>query len=156
MSEASVHLLETLGSVQAPGADADIMFLGSNPRETLAHYRLLFPTLVAYRGGLFVEPAFDRSLVDGLLDQSEFDGGVVDIATAEEATNGVGLLYEGEKPDEPVFHAEIARANAEAIGWVWRRWILETYGREVEVVTAIEGPDCCYVTFRSVSTEAPR
>jgi hypothetical protein len=151
VSEESRALLDALHPPGVTGQDEDVLFLGSNPREALAHYRILFPELIAYRGGLFAEKRFDQTLVDDLFDQAKLGGedAASIIAIAEETTNGVGLLFEGEKPDEPVFDADLARANAEAIGWVWKRWIRDTYAVEIEIVTCIEDQDACYVTFRS-------
>lgn len=145
MSEESQALLTVLHPPGVPGEDDDVRFYGSNQRETLAHYRLLFPALISYRGGLFVERQFDQQLVDSLFDQAEFDTGESMVATAEETINSVGLLNEGETG----FDHDVVRANAEAIGWVWKRWLRETYSVEIEVLTAIVDADQCYVTFRS-------
>lgn len=150
MSEESQALLAALAAPEAPGDDQDIVYLGSNPRETLAHYRILFPELISYRGGLFVEKQFDQRIVDDLFDQAEFGGGESAIHQAEESLNGFGLLFEGEN-EEPVFDPAIAAANAEAIGWIWKRWVRETYGVDIQPVACIEGLDACYVTFRSLS-----
>lgn len=148
MSEDSQALIKALHPPGVPGEDDDIRFYGSNQRETLAHYRLLFPELISYRGGLFVERQFDKVLIDGLFDQAEFDTGESPIATAEETINSVGLLNEGE--DDP--DLAVAQANADAIGWVWKRWLRETYAVEIEVVTAIIDANQCYVTFHSIQT----
>lgn len=148
MSEESASLVAALHPPGVPGEDDDVRFYGSNQRETLAHYRLLFPELISYRGGLFVERSFDKSLVDGLFDQAEFDTGESPIPTAEETINSVGLLNEGEE----VFDMAVVKANAAAIAWVWRRWVRETYGLEIDVVTSIISADECYLTFRSIPT----
>lgn len=146
MSEASQALVRALHPPGVPGDDDDVRFYGSNQRETLAHYRLLFPELISYRGGLFVESRFDQLLIDDLFDQAKFDGCEPDIAAAEETINSVGLLNEGEES----FDLTLAQANAEAIGWVWRRWIRETYALEIDLVTSVVDADQCYITFRSV------
>ena len=146
MSAESQALVEALHPPGVPGDDDDVRFYGSNQRETLAHYRLLFPELISYRGGLFVESRFDQAMIDDLFDQAVFDGGEPDLATAEETINSVGLLNEGEEH----FDLELASANAEAIGWVWRRWIRETYALEIDLVTSVVDVDQCYVTFRSI------
>ncbi|HEY0600177.1 hypothetical protein [Brevundimonas sp.] len=148
MSEDSQALIKALHPPGVPGEDDDVRFYGSNQRETLAHYRLLFPELISYRGGLFVERQFDKPLIDSLLDQAEFDTGESPIATAEETINSLGLLNE----DEDEFDLAVAQANAEAIGWVWKRWLRETYAVEIEVITAIVDADQCYVTFRSLQS----
>ena len=153
MSEESRALLDVLHPEGVEGADADVVYLGSNPRETLAHYRILFPELISYRGGLFVEKQFDKVLVDDMFDQAAFGGDNAAIGHAEESLNGFGLLFEGDAPDKPVFDPVLAKANAEAIGWVWKRWIRETYAVEIDVVACIESVDACYVTFRSALGE---
>lgn len=152
MSEESETLLAALHPPGVPGEDDDVRYYGSNQRETLAHYRLLFPELISYRGGVFVEGRFDKRLVDGLFDQAAFDTGESVVAAAEEAINRVGLMNEGEE----AFDAAVAHANAEAIGWVWKRWLRETYGVEIEVVTAISDADQCYVTFHSIQPSESR
>lgn len=152
MSEESQALIKALHPPGVPGEDDDVRFYGSNQRETLAHYRLLFPELISYRGGLFVERRFDKPLIDSLFDQAEFDTGESAVATAEETINGVGLLNEGEEE----FDLAVAQANAEAIGWVWKRWLREAYAVEIEVITAIVDADQCYVTFRSLQSPEPQ
>lgn len=146
MSEESQALVRALHPPGVPGDDDDVRFYGSNQRETLAHYRLLFPELITYRGGLFVEARFDQSMVDDLFDQAQFGDGEPDIANAEETINSVGLLNE----DEGSFDLALAHANAEAIGWVWKRWIRETYALEIDLVTSVVDTNQCYVTFRSI------
>lgn len=146
MSEESQSLLTALHPPGVPGDDDDVRFYGSNQRETLAHYRLLFPELISYRGGLFVESRFDQRMVDDLFDQAAIAGGEPDIAVAEEAINSVGLINEG----ETAFDTAVARANGEAIGWVWKRWARETYDLEIDLVISVVDVDQCYVTFRSV------
>jgi hypothetical protein len=154
VSEDGADLVQRLTPEGLEGSDAEIMFFGSTPREALAHYRILFPELISYRGGLFVQSQFDQALVDDMFDQAGFDGGLADMAAAEEALNSVGLLFEGLFEGQVEFDPVLARANAAAIGWVWKRWIRESYGREIEVVTCIEGEDACYVTFRSLAPDA--
>lgn len=146
MSEESQALVRALHPPGVPGDDDDVRFYGSNQRETLAHYRLLFPELISYRGGLFVESRFDQPTIDDLFDQATFGGCEPDIATAEETVNSVGLLNEGEES----FDLDLARANAEAIGWVWKRWIRETYALEIDLVISVVDADQCYITFRSI------
>ena len=150
MSQDGLDLLAALNPPGVAGADEDIRFYGSNQRETLAHYRLLFPSLVSYRGGLFVERAFDKQFVDQMFDQAAFDEGESPIAIAEETINAVGLLNE----DEAEFDVAIAQANAAAIGWVWRRWIKDMYGLDVEIMASVESADACYITFRSGADRA--
>jgi hypothetical protein len=154
VSEESAALIRNLTPDGLDGSDSEIVFFGSTPRESLAHYRILFPELISYRGGLFVQSQFDQALVDDMYDQAGFGEGLADVAAAEEAINSVGLLFEGLFEDEVVFDPVLAKANAAAIGWVWTRWIRETYAREIEVVTCIEGEDACYVTFRSRTPDA--
>lgn len=149
MNEEGLDLLAALNPPGVAGADEDIRFYGSNQRETLAHYRLLFPSLVSYRGGLFVERAFDKPFVDQMFDQAAFDDSDSPIAIAEQTINAVGLLNE----DETEFDLAMARANAAAIGWVWRRWIKDMYGLDVEIVTSVESAEACYVTFRSAASQ---
>ena len=151
MSEESQALISTLHPPGVPGDDDDVRFYGSNQRETLAHYRLLFPELISYRGGLFVGTRFDQAMVDDMFDQAEFDSGEPDIATAEEAINSIGLLNEGEE----YFSLDLARANAEAIGWVWKRWIRETYALEIDLVISVIDADQCYITFRAIRCPEP-
>lgn len=146
MSEGGQALVRALHPPGVPGDDDDVRFYGSNQRETLAHYRLLFPELISYRGGLFVEARFDQGMVDDMFDQAAFDSGEPDIATAEETINSVGLLNQ----DEDHFDLDLARANAEAIGWVWKRWIRETYTLEIDLVISVVDADQCYITFRSI------
>ena len=49
MSEESQALVQALHPPRVPGEDDDVRFYGSNQRETLAHYRLLFPELITFR-----------------------------------------------------------------------------------------------------------
>ena len=146
MSEESERLLATLKPEGVAGLDHDIRYLGGNLREALAHYRILFPELISYRGGLFIEAHFDRRMVDDLLDAAEFDASGNGINTAEQHVNGVSLAAEDDEND---FDVEIARANAAAIGWVWTRWFGETYGVEVRVLTSITGSQDCVIWFES-------
>ena len=122
-------------------------FLASTISEALLNFRHLFPELIAYRGGLFIEAQFDKATVDDLCDQAAFDGGEADVGHAEDAVNSVGLIAEAVTDGD----LEAAAAVAEAIGWVWRRWLRETYDVEIEVLTSIDKKDGAYVSFRSVS-----
>ena len=153
MSEESARLLAALKPNGVAGLDHDIRYLGGNLREALAHYRILFPELVAYRGGLFIESHFDQQVVDEILDGSTFDAGESAVATAEQHINSVSLAAEDDQRD---FDVEVARANASAIGWVWTRWIRETYGVELRVVTSISGPDDCLIWFETAPNDEDR
>lgn len=153
MSGDGQDLVKALNPEGLDGLDSEILFFGSSPRVSLAHYRILFPELISYRGGLFVQSQFDQRMVDDMYDRAGYDGGHADLAVAEEAINSVGLLYQALTGDEPEFDPVLAKSNAAAIGWVWQRWVRESYGREIEIVTCIEGTDACYVTFRSRSPE---
>lgn len=146
MSEESERLLATLKPKGVAGLDHEIRYLGGNLREALAHYRILFPELISYRGGLFMDAHFDQRTVDDLLDAAEVDEAGNGINTAEQHVNGVSLAAED---DADHFDVEVARANAAAIGWVWPRWFRETYGVEVRVLTSISGPDDCVIWFES-------
>ncbi len=120
-------------------------FLSTTIRDALLGFRHLFPELISYRGGLFVEANFDKVTVDDLFDQAAFgDGGSI-VSYAEETVNSVGLFAKAVSDGDP----EAATAVAEAIGWVWRRWFRETYDVEIEVLTTIDLKDGAYVTFRS-------
>lgn len=149
----SQALLAALHPEGVTGHDHDIRYLGGNLREALAHYRILFPELVSYRGGLFIESAFDKHIVDEILDASMFDGGERGIAMAEQHVNGVSLAAEDDKQD---FNVDIARANAAAIGWVWKTWIRETYGQDVRIETSISAVDDCLIWFETGSNGEDR
>lgn len=140
----SQGLLKALYPEGVAGLDSEIRYLGSNLRETLAHYRLLYPELVSYRGGLFIEHLFDKALVDDLFDQSAFDAGEDAVAVAEQHINAIDLRYEDDE-----FDLGMARGVAEAIAWVWPRWIRETYGVEVEVIFSVTDAEDCQIWFQS-------
>lgn len=153
MSEESARLLAALRPAGVAGLDHDIRYLGGNLREALAHYRVLFPELVSYRGGVFIESQFDQPTVNEILDAAVFDGGENAIAAAEQHINSVSLAAEDDHHD---FDVEVARSNAAAIGWVWTRWIRETYGVEVRVETSISAAEDCYVWFETGSNDEDR
>ncbi len=150
MSDESRSLLATLRVKGAAGLDHDIRYLGGNLREGLAHYRVLFPELVSYREGLFLEAHFSQREVDHILDGSTFDANENPVATAERHINQVWLAAQD---DQRGFDADMARANAAAIGWVWKRWIGETYGVSIQVGVSVSGPDDCSVWFESAPDE---
>ena len=153
MSEESARLLTALKPSGVAGLDHEIRYLGGNLREALAHYRVLFPELISYRGGLFIENHFDQRTVDELFDGFGFDSGENPVASAEQSINAVSLATED---DQEHFDIECARASAAAIGWVWTRWVRETYGVEVRVLSSISGPDDCSIWFESGSNDKDR
>ena len=153
MSEESAALLAKLKPKGVAGLDHDIRYLGGNLREALAHYRILFPELIGYRGGLFVEAHFDQRTVDDLLDMAQFGAGENAIQTAEQHVNGLSLAAEDDEND---FDVATAEANAAAIGWVWTRWFRETYGVEVRILTSISGSEDCVIWFESGSHDENR
>jgi hypothetical protein len=153
VSEESARLLKALSPEGVAGLDHDIRYLGGNLREALAHYRILFPELISYRGGLFIESHFDKQAVDEILDASAFDAGDDAIATAEQHVNAVSLAAED---DEDHFDIACARASAAAVGWVWVRWIRDTYSIDVRVQSSISGPDDCSIWFESGSNDEAR
>ncbi len=153
MSEQSARLLAALWPDSVAGHDHEIRYLGGNLREALAHYRVLFPELISYRGGLFIESHFDQQIIDEILDASAFGGGEDPIAAAEQHVNAVALSAED---DQAHFDIEIAKANAAAIGWVWTQWIRETYAVEVRIETSISAADDCMIWFESSPTEEGR
>ena len=150
MSEESRHLLAAVTPDGVAGLDHEIRHLGGNLREALAHYRILFPELISYRGGLFIESHFDQQIVNDILDASRFDAGDNAVATAEQYVNAVSLAAED---DQQHFDIAIARANAAAIGWVWTRWIRETYAVEVKVETSISSAEDCCIWFETGTSD---
>lgn len=120
-------------------------FLSSTISEALPHFRHLFPELLSYRGGLFNEAHFDKGMVDDLFDMAAFGDGGSAIPEAEASVNSVGLFaHEVETGDREAADAAIA-----AIGWVWERWVRETYDVEIEVLSSVDAEDGAYITFRS-------
>ncbi|WP_417233044.1 hypothetical protein [Brevundimonas sp.] len=120
-------------------------FLSSTISEALPHFRHLFPELVSYRGGLFNEAHFDKGMVDDFFDMAAFGDGGSAIPEAEASVNSVGLFaHEVEAGDREAADAVIA-----AIGWIWERWVRETYDVEIEVLSSIDAEDGAYITFRS-------
>ncbi len=117
-------------------------FLSTAITDAFLNYRHMFPELVSYRGGLFVEANFDKATIDELFDMAQFGDGASAVADAEMQTNAIGLFAEVAEGGD----LAAARASAEAISWVWRRWIRETYDLEIEVVTSV-GDEDSYVTF---------
>jgi len=122
-------------------------FLATTIRDALLDFRHLFPELISYRGGLFMEAQFDKATVDDLFDQAAFGNGEFDVGHAEDTVNSVGLFAEAVAEGD----VEAAAAVAEAIGWVWRRWLRETYDVEIEVLTSIDAKEGAHVSFRSAS-----
>lgn len=133
-------------AVKASGVPHD-PFLSTTIGDALLGFRHLFPELISYRGGLFIEAQFDKATVDDLFDQAAFGDGGPMVSYAEETVNAVGLFAEAVVEGD----VEAATAVAEAIGWVWRRWFRETYDVEIEVLSTIDVKDGAHVSFRSAS-----
>ncbi|WP_374516004.1 hypothetical protein [Brevundimonas sp.] len=132
---------------QASASGPHEAFLSTTVSEALLNFRHLFPELISYRGGLFIEAQFDKATVDDLFDQATFGDGEFDVGHAEDAVNSVGLFAEAVAEGDIVAAASVA----EMIGWVWRRWLRETYDVEIEVLTSIDKEEGAYVSFRSAS-----
>lgn len=144
MSEESARLVRAFYA-DGPKRLESGPFLSSAITDAFVDYRHMFPELVSYRGGLFVEANFDKTTVDDVFDMAEFGDDLSAVANAEMQINALGLFAEAAEPGD----VAAAKAAAEGIGWVWRRWVSETYGVDIEVVASI-GDEDSYVTFRSV------
>ncbi|MGA0546156.1 hypothetical protein ACO2Q1_12855 [Brevundimonas sp. VNH65] len=139
----SVGLMKALYA-QGPQDLEDGPYLSTGINDAFINYRHMFPELISYRGGLFVEANFDKTTVDEMFDMARFGGGASAVADAEAQINSIGLCAEAVEAGD----LAAAQASAEAIGWVWKRWIKETYDVEIEVVAHI-GDEDSWVTFRS-------
>lgn len=124
MSEAAAIALEAaFASVdRAPEDDLLINEQGSD-RLQFEYLRTLYPSLIEYRGGLFVEANFDLATVDDILAHS---GDADPIITAQKHVNSVGLDW-GEDRVDPM----LGRAIGEGIAFAWTHWIRDRFGREI-------------------------
>lgn len=122
-------------------------FLSTAIGEALPNIRLMFPELIAYRGGLFIAEQFDQTTVDDLFDMAAFGSGGSAVRAAEEAVNSVGLFAHSTGPGD----VKAAEAAILAFEWVWTRWLRETYGVAIEVLSSIDAEEGAHVTFHSVS-----
>ena len=123
-------------------------FLSGAISEALPHFRHLFPELVSYRGGLFIEAQFDKTVVDELFDMAAFGDGGSAAAEAEASVNTVGLFAHAHEAGD----VEAAQAVIAGIGWVWERWLRETYDVEIEVLSGINAEEGAFISFRSRSS----
>ena len=124
MSEASAIEVEAALSAvsRVPEDDLLVQEQGSG-RLQLEYFRELYPALIEYRGGLFVEAAFDQATVDDIITHS---GDAEPIIAAQKHVNSLGLDWVGD-----AFDPVLARAIGEGIAFAWVHWIRDRFGREI-------------------------
>ncbi len=125
----ALHLEDAFAAVPRAEEDDLLFHAQGSPRLHFEYLRHLYPALIEYRGGLFVEDAFDKTVVDDILFHSDEADPLV---AAQCHVNAISLDSAADAPFEPV----LARAIGEGIAYVWRNWIRDRFG--CEIITAID------------------
>ena len=94
--------------------------------SALTAYRLLFPTLVNYRGGWFRADRFSPHNADEWFAQPE-----ATVAGVEFMVNHIDLLEDDPRGDDAP--DEAANALAAALAFAWPVWFKAFYGIDVEI-----------------------
>ena len=108
---------------------------------TLDHIRIMFPEIIAYRGGLFLADAFNRAVVDDYLDHSDDPD---PLHAAERLLNYISLSDEAAG-----FDPRVASAVGEAIAFSWRNWLWQRFEQHIETWLVVEAHDDAGVWFES-------
>lgn len=95
--------------------------------QALALTELMFPRLVQYRGGIFLEAHFDPKNVDHWMAQPNTTLGAV-----EAVVNHIHLGID-QFQGTPKAHLPLVRRFAERLVIVWPGWAKQTYGWDIEV-----------------------
>jgi hypothetical protein len=124
VTEASALDLEAaLAAVERAEEDRLLTQVQGSARLELEYLRQLYPALIEYRGGLFVEERFDQAAVDDIFTHS---GEAEPVVAAQKFVNAVPLAW-SEEPFDPV----LARAIGESLVFAWSHWVRDRFGREI-------------------------
>jgi hypothetical protein len=112
--------------------------------QALAIAELMFPKIVQYRGGVFLEAHFEDKNVDEWLLQPGLD-----LRAVEAVVNHIHLARD-QFHETPSEHMPLVRRLADILSESWPAWIKKTYGLDVEV-SASEADDDIEITLVSKS-----